>query len=103
MNVTELSRQLRVNAAEMFDRLPALGFDIGRKAIKIDDRIALRIIEAWNRNEKKTRELSKINEIRSGAKEEEKAEAVINTEVTLPNIVTVREFASILNLSLIHI
>ena len=39
MNVTELARQIRMNTTELLEILPQYGFDIGRKAIKIDDRM----------------------------------------------------------------
>ena len=47
MNVTELARKLKVNTQELRDQLPGLGFDIGQKAIKIDDQLASKIIRAW--------------------------------------------------------
>lgn len=98
MNISELSRQLKVTASELFDKLPELGFDIGRKAIKVDDRIAQKIIEAWKRQSKKEREMSRLAEIRG--------DKVITTEIApqeimeikVPSVVTVREFADKLNL-----
>ena len=44
MNVTELARKLKVTTDDLLNKLPELGFDIGRKAIKVDDRLAQRII-----------------------------------------------------------
>ena len=64
MNVTELARQLKTTTTELFDKLPDLGFDIGRRAIKVDDRIAAKIIEAWKKQSKEAREMSRIAEIR---------------------------------------
>ena len=49
MNVTELARRVRVSPNELLDILPAFGFDIGRRAIKVDDRTAWKIIEDWPR------------------------------------------------------
>ncbi|MDD5290103.1 MAG: translation initiation factor IF-2 [Patescibacteria group bacterium] len=40
MNVTELSRQVKVPTTKLLEILPQLGFDIGKKAIKVDDRVA---------------------------------------------------------------
>ena len=48
MNISELSRQLKVTSTELFDKLPDLGFDIGRRAIKVDDRIDQKIIELFS-------------------------------------------------------
>jgi hypothetical protein len=47
MNVTELARKLRVNTKEMLEILPQYGFDIGAKAIKIDNKVADTIMRKW--------------------------------------------------------
>ena len=47
MNVTELARRLRTNTKELLDILPGYGFDIGQKAIKIDDRTADLVMKKW--------------------------------------------------------
>ena len=49
MNVTELARILKINTQELRDKLPQLGFDIGQRAIKVDNRIAQKIIKEWPR------------------------------------------------------
>ncbi|MFA5029789.1 MAG: translation initiation factor IF-2 [Patescibacteria group bacterium] len=99
MNVTELARQFKVTTSELFDKLPALGFDIGRRAIKVDDRIANKIIEAWKSQVKHEREISRIAEIRgeAGKENSEPVEEKI-IEVRLPSVIVVREFAALLNL-----
>jgi translation initiation factor IF-2 len=98
MNVTELARQLKTTTSELFDKLPELGFDIGRRAIKVDDRIAARIIESWNRQSKKDKEMSRIAEIRGEATEEEAEVEQDIVEVKVPDIIVVREFADLLDL-----
>ena len=98
MNVAELSRKMRVTSGELLEKLPRLGFDVGKKAIKIDDRLALKIMEAWKQDEKRQREASRIAEIRgTGVKEEGAKEAVI-LEIKIPPIITVRDFSAALNL-----
>jgi len=98
MNVAELSRKLRITSGELLEKLPRLGFDVGKKAIKIDDRLALKIMEAWKQDEKRQREASRIAEIRgTGVKEEGAKEAII-LEVKIPPIITVRNFAAALDL-----
>ena len=47
MNITALARALRITPQELRDNLPKLGFDIGRKAIKINRQVANRIIKEW--------------------------------------------------------
>lgn len=61
MNVSELARQLKINTNELLDKLPSLGFDIGKKAIKVDDKIAYRIIEVWKSHLRQEREKKLIN------------------------------------------
>ncbi len=94
MNVTELARQLKVTTEELFDKLPHLGFDLGRRAIKVDDKIANKIIEAWKRQAKIENQKKKIAEIRGEAKKTEEVETdqPVKT-VAIPSVLTVREFA----------
>ena len=47
MNVSELARQLRIRPQEMLEILPQYGFDIGARAVKVDDKVAERIIREW--------------------------------------------------------
>ena len=49
MNVSELARQLRVHPQKLLQILPEFGFDIGAKAVKIDERVAQQITKAWRR------------------------------------------------------
>ena len=49
MNITELARRLKITTQELKDTLPRVGFDIGQRAIKVDDRTAQRIIREWPR------------------------------------------------------
>ena len=45
MNITELARQVHIPVERLREILPELGFDVGLKAIQVDDHIALKIIE----------------------------------------------------------
>ena len=96
MNITELARKLTITTQELKDALPEIGFDIGQRAIKIDDRLAEKIIENWPSFKK---ELEK----RRVAKKEivEEVAETIKTDkikVKLPQVITVREFSVRLNL-----
>lgn len=97
MNVADLARKLKVTSTELLDKLPHLGFDIGRRAIKIDDRLAEKIIDAWKRDSKISKEKARIDEIRSGGATAE-IEKEAGGTVEVPEIVTVRDFSAILNL-----
>jgi len=92
MNVTELARALRINPQELKDLLPQMGFNIGQKAIKVDNHTARKIIKEWPTLMRQI-ELKRAAE----AKEKEAAEAdmeIIKKEINIPAFITVRDFAS---------
>lgn len=98
MNTSVLARQLKVTTAELLEKLPSLGFDIGAKAIKIDDRLAPKIIDAWKRAEKKEafkKELSKVTEIRD---KEKNTPNTIQKEVSIADTIIVKDMAQAMNL-----
>ena len=55
MNITELARRLRAHPEELKRKLPELGFAVGGKALKIDNRQAQKITEAWGEMKRKER------------------------------------------------
>jgi len=90
MNITELARILRVPTQELRDKLPQIGFDIGQKAIKVDDKIASRIIREWP---------ILIKQLAAKEQAEKKTEAMKTTavsekkEIKIPAFITVRDFS----------
>ena len=97
MNVTELARRVRFPAEELKRILPEFGFDIGMRAIKVDDRMASRIIQEWPAI---TRELDrrKRAKLAERAAEEKRIAEETAAPVALPAVVTVRDFAMRLGL-----
>ncbi|HEU0050693.1 MAG TPA: translation initiation factor IF-2 [Patescibacteria group bacterium] len=95
MNITELARRLRVNPQELLAKLPELGFDIGARAIKVDDRVADQIYKKWLENARRERLREELlrSSVVTGAESGKP-----KTEVVLPAVVTVRDFAGLLNL-----
>lgn len=95
MNVTELARILKINPQELRDLLPQLGFHIGQRAIKIDNRTAQRIIKEWPSLIKQLNERKK-----AGAEEEVETENKIEEKkvVLVSNFVIVRDFAALAGL-----
>lgn len=95
MNVSDLARRLRVTPHELLQKLPELGFDIGARAIKIDDVMGEKIARKWIENERRERlRDSLLAPTSRGA-----AGAPVATKpVTLPSFITVRDFAGRLNL-----
>jgi len=97
MNVSELARQLRIHPQRLLQILPEFGFDIGARAVKIDDRVAQQIQREWRRikfvlekreqeEKEKEKEKEKEQRLSSGA------------QVSLPNIVSVRSLADLLKI-----
>ena len=95
MNVSELARQLKIHPQKLLQILPEFGFDVGAKSIKIDDRVAQQIIRQWKRiksqiEEKEQKEKEKQKEL------EKEARQSSGVTVSLPNKITVRELADLL-------
>ena len=93
MNVTELARILKVTPQELRDYLPQLGFDIGQKAIKINNNVANKIIREWPNIQ---REIAKIKE----AAAKKQAQTIVANDqpkkiITLPKYITVRDFSNL--------
>ena len=97
MNVSELARRLRTTSNELLEKLPGMGFDIGKRAIKVDDRLALKIIEAWKTQERKAREQAWLSEIRQQGVSLAGGE-LLGGEIKVPPVITVREFSALMNL-----
>ncbi len=93
MNVTELARRIKVSPNEMRDLFPRLGYDIGRKAIKVDDAVAHKIIEMVEQDS------SIIDQYRREQQpEEEIIESATSTDkqtLPMPAVITVRDFAGL--------
>lgn len=94
MNVSELARRLRVTPYELLNKLPELGFDIGTRAIKVDDRVAEQIIQKWMESARRERLRNQIAAQQPTPLAENKA----RTEVALPPVMAVRDFAGLLRM-----
>ncbi len=97
MNVSELARKLKVDINRLREMLPEMGFDVGGKAVQVDNRTAQRIIDNWRdlyrkwRWEKdKKEEEAKTQAIIAAGSEEKK-------EVRVSKFITVRELAAKFN------
>lgn len=88
MNVSELARKLKMPTKELLVLLPQLGFDIGARAIKVDERLAARIVKQWPSMMRSLRESQAAAAV----------EAALPTagqlrRVEVPPTITVKEFA----------
>lgn len=97
MNTSVLARQLKVTTSELLEKLPELGFDIGGKALKINDHLVPKIIEAWKKDEKKRafkESQSQITEIRA----KDKTAPAEQKEITVGDTIVVKDLAEIMKL-----
>lgn len=92
MNLTELARRLNATPEELRSKLPELGFSIGARAIKIDNRIAGRIMDAWSEMRRRERLAQKMEAQKALGEKKEKV--VATREVSIPAVITVRDLAS---------
>jgi len=96
MNITELARILRVPTQELRDKLPQVGFDIGQKAIKVDDKIAARIISQWAILNKQLE--AKLSAEKRAAAAETTVAGQEKKQIKIPAFITVRDLAAITGL-----
>ena len=101
MNITELARQLNVSPEVLREKLPELGFDIGKRAIKIDNVLAQRVKEAWKAMEAEEARKRKAEE-RKAANQvtEDKEEVAVEDKkvIAIPDSLTVNDFAERLSM-----
>jgi translation initiation factor IF-2 len=97
MNVSDLARRLRVTPHELLEKIPAMGFDVGKRAIKIDDVMAEKIFKKWIENERRQRLRDSLvaNAARGTTAD---GTPIALKAVTLPSVIVVRELAGALNL-----
>ncbi len=101
MNVTELARRLKITTAEFLEKLPQLGFDIGKKAIKINPDLVGKIIAAFEADRQKKNLLDreeKIKEIRLDNREAGGLKNLKGESVSLPEVIIVKDLADKLKL-----
>ncbi|HRH32616.1 MAG TPA: translation initiation factor IF-2 [bacterium] len=92
MNISELARILKIPPQDLRDNLPKLGFDIGQKAIKIDNHTANKIIRSWGM-------LSRRLASRRAAEPKVKLVAPADvTVIAVPPFITVKDFSALVKL-----
>jgi len=94
MNVSTLARQLKVTTNELLEKLPELGFDIGARAIKVDDKLAPKIITAWKKAVKKEKFKTDLSKIEERGKEDLSAKDNGEAkEIAINDTIVVKDFA----------
>ncbi|MBU2566411.1 translation initiation factor IF-2 [Patescibacteria group bacterium] len=97
MNVSDLARRLKITPQELLEKLPELGFDIGQKAIKIDNQMAEKIFRKWMEVKRRERLRGQllVSSKNDGPGVGEDGE---KKQVSIPSIIVVRELAGVLGL-----
>lgn len=104
ISVSEIARKLHITNNELIEKAESLGFNIGKKAIKINENTANQIIEKIKDFEKTKRSREKINKLKetflksenkkNTTQEKIKEEKIIQLDKTI----VVHEFAKKLNM-----
>lgn len=101
MNVSALARQLKVTTAELLEKLPELGFDIGTRAIKVDDALVPKITTAWKKAQKKQDLQKKLSKVEQRGKEDEtetkKSDEDLK-QLAIGESIVVKDMAELMNL-----
>ncbi len=100
MNISEIARRLKISTEELRAQLPALGFSIGARAIQVNDREGQKIAEAWLEMKKRERLTEKrdVQMAKIDADGKVKEVVVELKPVELPAVISVRDFATRLNM-----
>jgi len=98
MNISELARRLNVLPDDLRAKLPELGFSIGAHAIKVDDRVAGQIQMAWSEMKRRLRLQEKMESQKAEQERRELRSEEEQKPIILPAVITVRDFASMLQL-----
>ncbi len=102
MNVSEIIRQLKTSREEFFPLVKELGFDIGERAIKVDDRIAHKLMEAIRDYKKsgKKKSLFADESIKESTDPEVVTDKEEKKEIPIPEKISVKDLAEKLEKSI---
>ena len=108
MNLSELARKLKITTEELKEKLPELGFDIGKKAIKIDENQTAKIIQKFKEEKRKKLLEEKIEkfkniDIKDDSKKKEVKDIKNSNHIFIGNSVVVSQLAEKMNVSVVKI
>jgi translation initiation factor IF-2 len=95
MNVTEIVRELKMTKEEFFPLAVELGFDIGDRAIKVDDQVAIKLIKSIKEHRKQKQRKSLFAFEQAVVKKDVVDENA--KELPVPDPITTKQFADLLH------
>ncbi len=104
ISISEIARKLNITNNELIEKAESLGFDIGKKAIKINENTAKQIIEKIKEEEKGKRGKEKLKKLQKEFQNSKKNQKKDNSEdkkeriISLDKTIIVHEFAQKLDL-----
>ncbi len=107
MNITELARQVNLPTKQLRQAIPELGFDVGMKAIQVDDKTAKKIITQLNNpltrkkvlnSLKPKKEQEKLKEEKLSESKTTKSEKQEEGKIHIGETIVVKELARQMNM-----
>lgn len=108
ISVSEIARKLKITNTELIEKAESLGFDIGKKAIKINENTANQIIEKireFEKGKKGRDKMDKLKEtfLKSETKKTTQKETDEEKIVYIDKTVIVHEFAKKLSMPVVKV
>lgn len=104
MNITEIARRLKIPTSELREKLPQLGLGYGRNAVKVNERDAQRIMEAWNEMKRRERlGVKRDEQLTRGAAQRAGDRPAAERHVSLPAVMSVRDFAALIDVPIARV
>jgi len=118
MNITELARQVRIPTKDLRLILPEMGFDVGGRAIKVDNKIAQEVVNILNSKAKREKYINFLEQVKEAEEprikkgkrttitkkikdsategvSQEDEEPVAENEISIPSQVVVKDLAGL--------
>jgi len=94
MNISELARKLKVTTNQLHEVLPLMGIDVGKRAVKINDTLAHKVMKNWSQYAATLKKQKTLQEAPEIGAEQPQAKQIVK----LPHVMTVRDFSVLLNI-----
>ena len=102
ISISDLARKLRITNQELLEKATEYSLDIGKKAIKINDKLAEQFLQQYKDEQRKQKTRDKVTKLKDNIQStEEKKEKTVSTDekiIKIGNSIIVHEFAAKLKL-----